>query len=175
MALSDKDRQVLDSIFNPLQLGGGAELDSWMIPVHDDKNDFDQSSEKTELSESERKALQLEADAILLAEKEDYKRSLELFSEAIALYPRRPNSYNNRAQVYRLLDAGDGLDECKWFYSEFMCVKDELNVTYICSGPCRFNESPKFVPVQGKHGKERILPTWIDLPEDERGFGEGRF
>ena len=109
MALSAKDKLVLDSIFNPLQLGGGAELDSWMLPVkEEDKADDSEEAVPVTLSDDQRKALELEAEAIQLAEQKDYQRSIALFSEAIALYPDRANSYNNRAQVYRL---HGGLDD----------------------------------------------------------------
>lgn len=113
MALSEKDRQVLDSIFNPLQVGGGAELDTWMIPVTDETAeapDCNSATAKAELTESEKKALELEAEAILLAEQKEYNKSIDLFSEAIALYPTRSNTYNNRAQVFRL---HGGKDDCE--------------------------------------------------------------
>lgn len=114
--LSEKDQIVLDSIFNPLQLGGGAELDSWMIPteVEADKSPA-VTTETVELSEWEKKALQLEAEAILLAEQRDYDKSIELFSQAIQLAPARPNTYNNRAQVYRL--HGGAHDERELVYN----------------------------------------------------------
>lgn len=109
MALCEKDQLVLDSIFNPLQLGGGADLDSWMIPV---KVDGAESivSPPVNLSETERRALQLETEAIGLAEQKEYQQSIGLFSEAIQLHPSRANTYNNRAQVYRL---HGGLDDCE--------------------------------------------------------------
>lgn len=109
MALSAKDQLVLDSIFNPLQLGGGAELDSWMIPVAEEKPEVSPVAAPP-LSDSEQSALKLEAEAILLAEQKEYQKSIELFSEAIQLHPTRANTYNNRAQVYRL---HGGLDDCK--------------------------------------------------------------
>lgn len=112
MPLCAKDQLVLDSIFNPLQLGGGAELDSWMIPVTKGDTDNSPTTSPVELSETERRALQLESEAIQLAEQQkDYQKSIQLFSEAIQLYPSRANTYNNRAQVYRLQG---GQDDCEW-------------------------------------------------------------
>lgn len=115
MSLCAKDQLVLDSIFNPLQLGGGAELDSWMMPVKEDgggsAKEQSQQQPAIKLSEEEQRALKLEAEAIQLAEqKKEYEKSIELFSEAIRLHPTRANTYNNRAQVYRL----NGQDDCEW-------------------------------------------------------------
>lgn len=115
MSLSEKDRIVLDSIFNPLQLGGGAELDSWMIPITEEGEKEEAASAPQELSELERKALELETEAIMLAEQKNYKKSIELFTEAIVLHPSRANTYNNRAQVYRL---HGGLDDCEYLRVE---------------------------------------------------------
>lgn len=99
---------MLDSIFNPLQLGGGAELDSWMIAPEDDLET--ETLPPVELSEAEKRAFTLETEAILLADQKEYQKSIELFSEAIQLHPNRANTYNNRAQVYRL---HGGLDDCE--------------------------------------------------------------
>lgn len=115
MALSARDQLVLDSIFNPLQLGGGAELDSWMIPPENAQNKDTQQPPPAVpllLTENEERALKLEAEAIQLAEQKEYQMSIELFSEAIQLHPSRANTYNNRAQVYRL---HGGMDDCELY------------------------------------------------------------
>lgn len=111
MPLCEKDQLVLDTIFNPLQLGGGVELDSWMVPGegNTDAETISAPDDVVVLSEDQKKALQLETEAILLAEQKEYEKSIGLFSQAIELHPTRANTYNNRAQAYRL----DGKDECE--------------------------------------------------------------
>lgn len=122
MALSARDQLVLDSIFNPLQLGGGAELDSWMIPPENGEKKDTQQPSPLPLGESEKRAFKLEAEAIQLAEQKEYQKSIELFSEAIQLHPARANTYNNRAQVYRL---HGGMDDCELLFAEDLYRRSE--------------------------------------------------
>ncbi|XP_037905797.1 tetratricopeptide repeat protein 36 homolog isoform X2 [Hermetia illucens] len=94
--LSEKDQKVLDSIFNPLQIGGNAH------EVYDIKSEelVDPPEEQTEeVKESAR----LELEAVELAEKGDTENALRLFQQAIDVCPRRATLYNNRAQTYRLM------------------------------------------------------------------------
>lgn len=129
MPLSAKDQLVLDSIFNPLQLGGGAELDSWMIAPEDDLET--ETLPPVELSEAEKRAFTLETEAILLADQKEYQKSIELFSEAIQLHPNRANTYNNRAQVYRL---HGGLDDCEYPQPSDQYSLPCFNHILCCSG-----------------------------------------
>lgn len=42
------------------------------------------------------------------AEEENYTKALELFEEAIDVGPQRSSIFNNRAQVFRLLENDEG-------------------------------------------------------------------
>lgn len=87
------DRAVLDTIFNPF-LTNLSNLD---------ENDDSSEGLSKELSDVEKRAIELELEAVKLAEGGHLDKSLDVLSEAIALSPSLASLYNDRAQVYRLL------------------------------------------------------------------------
>lgn len=98
--LSAHDQEVLDSIFNPLQIGGNIPNGAFNAEIRDDLQD-----EKEEQTD----ATKCEIQAVQLTEKDLYVEALQKFNESIELNPLRPSVYNNRAQLYRLQgkDAGE--------------------------------------------------------------------
>ena len=57
------------------------------------------------LNEEEKKAASIELQAIQAAEvEEDFAKALSLINKAIAMSPEYPSPYNNRAQIYRLME-----------------------------------------------------------------------
>ncbi|XP_058464038.1 tetratricopeptide repeat protein 36 homolog [Malaya genurostris] len=94
--LSEHDRQVLESIFNPSQIGGEELLYNGEEELPDDLQDIAEP-ENSRILES--KGLELEA--IALTENGNLTDAIELFTKAIEIAPERPAPWNNRAQVYR--------------------------------------------------------------------------
>ncbi|KAI8119889.1 hypothetical protein FF38_10847 [Lucilia cuprina] len=98
--LSAHDQQVLESIFNPLELTSSLEAqlinpDSTEPLVdHDETLGFD--------GEILQKSKQLEIEAVKLAEEQKLKEALEKFKESLELTPKRASIHNNRAQALRL-------------------------------------------------------------------------
>ena len=95
---TSRDRQILNSIINPLLPIGEAVYDP-------DAEDADGAagvdpptleSEQTTLSKA------LEKEAVLVSEKGQIDASIDLFTKAIEAEPSRASCYNNRAQAYRL-------------------------------------------------------------------------
>lgn len=97
--LSAHDQEVLDSVFNPLQIGGDVSNGAFNAEICDDLQDT--KEEQTE-------ATKCEIEGVQLAEKEKYVEALEQFKRSIEINPTRPSVYNNRAQVYRLQGNDDG-------------------------------------------------------------------
>ncbi|KAL5283985.1 TTC36 family protein [Megaselia abdita] len=91
--LSAHDQEVLDSVFNPLQIGGDVPNGAFNAEIRDDLQD-----EK----EDQTDATKCEIEGVQLAEKELYVEALDKFKQSIESNPTRPSVYNNRAQVYRL-------------------------------------------------------------------------
>ncbi|XP_077288924.1 tetratricopeptide repeat protein 36 [Arctopsyche grandis] len=90
--LSERDRAVLNSIFNPsLSLGE----DVYENEISNDDSDDD--------SEQDDDLKQLEIQAVRFAENKEYEKSLNVLEQVMVLSPNRPAAYNNRAQVYRLM------------------------------------------------------------------------
>ncbi|XP_076057471.1 tetratricopeptide repeat protein 36 isoform X2 [Oratosquilla oratoria] len=87
------DRQILNSIFNPLLPMGECVYDE-DIPS-DLRDPDDTSSEACE-------AKALEVEGVRLAEAGDVDEALVKFGAAIAIAPNRASGYNNRAQALRL-------------------------------------------------------------------------
>uniref|UniRef100_A0A8W7NZV4 Tetratricopeptide repeat protein 36 n=1 Tax=Anopheles coluzzii TaxID=1518534 RepID=A0A8W7NZV4_ANOCL len=96
--LSEHDRQVLESILNPSQIGGEEYLLQEEEKHLDDPQDANASSDPR-VSDSQR----LELEAIGLAGQGKLSEALELLSKSIETAPERPAPWNNRAQVYILL------------------------------------------------------------------------
>lgn len=88
--LSEGDRAVLTSIFDPLQLG---------LP------DFTQESAPTDIFEEEcleTQVLDIVKRAIVSAEAKNFNESFRLFDEALKEAPKSPAILNDRAQALRL-------------------------------------------------------------------------
>ncbi|XP_061396713.1 tetratricopeptide repeat protein 36 homolog, partial [Musca vetustissima] len=103
--LSAHDQQVLESIFNPLELTSTLapqliNADSSEILV--DEDDYAESKEVVEKSKL------LEIEAVKLAEENHSDAvAFEKFKEALELTPKRASIYNNRAQALRLAGKDD--------------------------------------------------------------------
>ncbi|KAH8386067.1 hypothetical protein KR200_008714 [Drosophila serrata] len=93
LKLSPHDQQVLDSIFNPLELSSLQPNDA--VPAEADLTDLEPDTEAIRASR------ELELKAICLAEKGELPEALELFRQAFDL-AQRPSVLNNRAQALRL-------------------------------------------------------------------------
>ncbi|XP_055383646.1 tetratricopeptide repeat protein 36 homolog [Condylostylus longicornis] len=96
--LSKKDKEVLDSVFNPYQIGGEVgPIGIFNAEITDDIIDpIEENTPEIEKSKT------LEIEAVKLAEDGKIDKSLELFNNAIEYGSQRPTLYNNRAQSYRL-------------------------------------------------------------------------
>ncbi|XP_052860557.1 tetratricopeptide repeat protein 36 homolog [Anopheles cruzii] len=95
-SLSERDRQVLESIFNPSQIGGEEYLLQDEEKHLEDPQDDDADPR---VKESQR----LEIEAIALTDAGKLNEALEVFGKSIEIASHRPSGYNNRAQVYCLL------------------------------------------------------------------------
>ncbi|XP_004925180.1 tetratricopeptide repeat protein 36 isoform X2 [Bombyx mori] len=94
--LSERDRAILRSIFDPTATIGD---------VADDGDTFAEEDEDS--SEIYLKAKELCAKGVKLAEGGQSEAALKLFNESIELAPDRAAGYNDRAQLYRLLERDD--------------------------------------------------------------------
>ncbi|KAI1319981.1 Tetratricopeptide repeat protein 36 [Mortierella claussenii] len=93
-AVSAKDAKILDMVFNP---------EGTMLP--DKETETMLNSEPTVIEPELLKKLKgMEAEAVLLAEKDDINGAIAKFTEAIELCPTYASGYNNRAQAYRIQD-----------------------------------------------------------------------
>ena len=97
--LSTRDSAVLDAIFNSRGEYAGIQFT------------------ESDLNQNEQMQLeQLEKDGVAAAENGNYKQSIEIFSKLIEKHPSYASAFNNRAQVYRLLEKEDlalkDLDNC---------------------------------------------------------------
>ncbi|XP_049539558.1 tetratricopeptide repeat protein 36 homolog isoform X2 [Anopheles darlingi] len=104
--LSERDRQVLESIFNPSQIGGEEYLlqdEEKHLTDPQDADDVDDPRVK----ESQR----LEIEAIALTNAGKLNEALEILGKSIETAPHRPAPWNNRAQVHCLL--GQEIDALK--------------------------------------------------------------
>ncbi|XP_017080066.2 tetratricopeptide repeat protein 36 homolog [Drosophila eugracilis] len=93
LKLSAHDQQVLDSIFNPLELSGVQATDS--VPAEGDLKDVEPDTEAIRASRK------LELQAIELSEKGKLEEALDLFQQSLTL-SQRASVLNNRAQTLRL-------------------------------------------------------------------------
>ncbi|XP_035785397.1 tetratricopeptide repeat protein 36 homolog [Anopheles albimanus] len=96
--LSERDRQVLESIFNPSQIGGEEYLLQEEEKHLTDPQDADEVDDPR-VKESQR----LEIEAIALTNSSKLREALEMLGNSIEKAPHRPAPWNNRAQVYCLL------------------------------------------------------------------------
>ncbi|KAF9086486.1 Tetratricopeptide repeat protein 36 [Mortierella sp. GBA35] len=90
--ISAGDAKILDMVFNP---------EGTMLP---DKETEGMLNAEPVVIEPEllKKLRDVEAQAILLAEKDDIDGAIAKFTEVINLCPNYASAYNNRAQAYRI-------------------------------------------------------------------------
>lgn len=103
LKLSDHDRAVLDSIFDPTQSGG--QIPYFNQEALEELKDNDDSGEQTPAVLQSKK---VELDGVKAAENSELERATDLFEIAMNLAPHRASPYNNRAQVYRIQGDNDG-------------------------------------------------------------------
>ncbi|TMW43386.1 hypothetical protein DOY81_011534 [Sarcophaga bullata] len=99
--LSEHDQQVLESIFNPLELTSSLEaqlINPDLAEPLQDNNDDELNCTAEVLKESK----QLEIEAVKLAEEQKLDEALEKFSKSLELTPNKASVFNNRAQALRL-------------------------------------------------------------------------
>ncbi|EDV97232.1 tetratricopeptide repeat protein 36 homolog [Drosophila grimshawi] len=94
LKLSPHDQQVLESIFNPLELSGIA-AHNVDIPAEELLKDEEQPSDHLQAS------IELELQAVRLTEQGEFDKALLQFDEALKL-TERASILNNRAQALRL-------------------------------------------------------------------------
>uniref|UniRef100_A0A182IYQ6 Uncharacterized protein n=1 Tax=Anopheles atroparvus TaxID=41427 RepID=A0A182IYQ6_ANOAO len=104
--LSEHDRQVLESILNPSQIGGEEYLLQEEETHLGDPQDAEQEND-SRVKESQR----VEIEAIALANSGKHTEALELLGKSIEIAPQRPAPWNNRAQVYCLLGKEHALQD----------------------------------------------------------------
>ncbi|XP_034831722.1 tetratricopeptide repeat protein 36 [Maniola hyperantus] len=90
--LSDRDRAVLRSIFDPTATIGD---------VADDGDNFVDDDQDSTETEQQSKALCLQG--VQLAEAGKYEEALTLLSKGIEIAPERAAGYNDRGQLFRLM------------------------------------------------------------------------
>uniref|UniRef100_A0A182NDC4 TPR_REGION domain-containing protein n=1 Tax=Anopheles dirus TaxID=7168 RepID=A0A182NDC4_9DIPT len=100
--LSEHDRQVLESILNPSQIGGEEYLLQEEEKHLEDPQDANAESDPR-VKESQR----MEIEAIALASEGKLTEALTLLGKSIETAPERPAPWNNRAQVNILLGKED--------------------------------------------------------------------
>ncbi|KAF9579815.1 Tetratricopeptide repeat protein 36 [Lunasporangiospora selenospora] len=92
--VSAKDARILDMVFNP---------EGTMLPDRETEAMLNMEPVVIE-PELLKKLKSLEAEAVVLAEKDDISGAIAKFTEVITLCPTYASGYNNRAQAYRILD-----------------------------------------------------------------------
>jgi len=99
LTLSPHDQQVLDSIFNPLELSSLQTNN--LIPAESDLKDEEPDTQAIKASR------ELELKAIALSESGELDGALELFQQSLNL-AQRASVLNNRAQTLRLAKRDEG-------------------------------------------------------------------
>jgi len=99
LKLSPHDQQVLDSIFNPLELGSLQDFES--VPTETNLKDVEPDTPDIRASR------ELELRAITLSEKGKLDEALEMFQQSLNL-AQRASVLNNRAQTLRLAKRDEG-------------------------------------------------------------------
>ncbi|CAH0715779.1 unnamed protein product, partial [Brenthis ino] len=93
--LSERDRAVLRSIFDPT---------ATIANVFDEGDKFVEDEDVTEI-EKQSKSLGLQG--VQLAEAGKLEEALVLLNKSVEVAPERASAYNDRAQLYRLMDRVD--------------------------------------------------------------------
>lgn len=100
LKLSPHDQQVLESVFNPLELSG---VSSQTVAIQAELELVDDEPDTKELKASR----ELELQAVRLTEKEELDEALLLFGKALQV-SERASVFNNRAQTLRLAKRDQG-------------------------------------------------------------------
>ncbi|XP_045448387.1 tetratricopeptide repeat protein 36 [Melitaea cinxia] len=93
--LSERDRAVLRSIFDPTATIGD---------VADDGDSFEEDQDTTD---TDKKSKELCLQGVQLAEANQLDEALEYLNRAIEVAPERAPGYNDRAQLFRLMKRDD--------------------------------------------------------------------
>lgn len=102
--LCARDLSILNLLFDQNK-SAAADNDS-KRPISDDVDCHDRDEGSSpEILESKR----LEVEGVNATESGELEVALEKFNESIRVASQRPSAYNNRAQLYRLLDK----DQCE--------------------------------------------------------------
>eukprot|EP00049_Salpingoeca_infusionum_P018879 m.359148 g.359148 ORF g.359148 m.359148 type:complete len:208 (-) comp18450_c0_seq1:250-873(-) len=102
--LAANDEAVLDAVFNPdMPFGARGEIDAKMKQAEQLEAERLEAEAPTIDPEVEAACTKLEGQAIVFAEQGETEKALELFSQAVDLAPTRAAGYNNRAQLYQML------------------------------------------------------------------------
>uniref|UniRef100_A0A2R5L7U5 Putative tetratricopeptide repeat protein n=1 Tax=Ornithodoros turicata TaxID=34597 RepID=A0A2R5L7U5_9ACAR len=96
------DRAVLEAIFNPLY----AELE--IVPVDEESEKVENRGDDDDDMEAVR---DLETQGVEAAEKGEIEKSVQIFTKAIELAPKRASAFNNRAQALRFKGDVEGAME----------------------------------------------------------------
>ncbi|CAH2096484.1 unnamed protein product [Euphydryas editha] len=94
--LSERDRAVLRSIFDPTATIGD---------VVDDGDSFEDDEDTTD---ADKKSKELCLQGVQLAEANKLDDALEFLNKGIDVAPERAPGYNDRAQLFRLMKRDDG-------------------------------------------------------------------
>ncbi|KAH8339350.1 hypothetical protein KR074_012583 [Drosophila pseudoananassae] len=128
LKLSKHDQQVLESIFNPLELSGFPGANSF-VPCESELTDGCVEPE----SDAVKASKDLEHRAISSSEKGDVPEALDLFQKALNL-SERASVLNNRAQTLRLAkrdqEAMDDLNRA-------LSLANEIEVRTKCHAHCQ--------------------------------------
>lgn len=100
LKLSPHDQQVLDSVFNPLELSG---VTSQNVAIQAELELVDNEPDSEQLQASR----ELELQAVRFTEKGELDEALVLFGKALQV-SERASVFNNRAQTLRLAKRDQG-------------------------------------------------------------------
>ena len=106
--LSEHDQQVLESIFNPLELTSSLEAQLINPDLTEPLQDNNDEEEVNYSAEVLKNSKLLEIEAVKLAEEQKLDEALEKFTKSLELTPNRASIYNNRAQALRLSGRDEG-------------------------------------------------------------------
>ncbi|KAI5646638.1 hypothetical protein NE865_01572 [Phthorimaea operculella] len=95
--LSERDKAVLKSIFDPTV--------TIAADVNDDGDSFPAEDEPT--PESHKESIAHCARGVQLAEAGNLEEALKMMNEGVSAAPERAEAYNDRAQLYRLMQRDD--------------------------------------------------------------------
>lgn len=112
---SERDKRILDMMFDPFLLETGTTIPCDPEPAQPgEKGKILINLESTkswfgkELTKKQLEAKVLEIKAVELANKNEFDQSLVCFQRALELWPTKASIWNNRAQVYRLMNQIQG-------------------------------------------------------------------